>query len=90
MADDEDVPFVVAVFPDGSWLRRYSRSREYWHESSPTKTISAERLSMKIAADRAVWREAEVVPGVAAAKKFYAAVEKAKAEWLETRIGWDD
>lgn len=71
---------LVATFPDGSVLNRYIRFGEYWHESSETMKISAQRLTMRHAAVRVVYQGGEVVPGVAAATRFYAMVARVMAE----------
>lgn len=80
MSDDEFEFAVVATFPDGSVLRRYVKDGQYWHEYPLDKMAPAQRLSMKRAAGWVVWQGGEVVPGVAAASRFYAAVERGTAE----------
>ena len=85
MQTDDDPAFVVAVFPDGSVLRRYTKSREYWHEKPEGLMYPAEHLSMRRAVDRAVWREATIVPDAPGAQMFYRSVERAMVDWRAQR-----
>jgi len=82
--------YVVAIFRDGSVLRRYSRDGQYWQEKPDGLMYPAQRLAMKRAADRVVWQEAQVVTGAPGASRFYAAVERARVEWLAERAARAD
>jgi hypothetical protein len=83
-ADDDFL--VVARFRDGSVLRRYFKAGEYWHEWPQAMMVSAERLSMKRAADRVVWRGAEIVPGISGLNQFYNEIKRIRTEWADELV----
>lgn len=81
---------LVATFPDGSYLRRYIRDGQYWHEYPHGRWAAAQKLSMKRAADRVAYQGGVVILGVPAARLFYARVEKVSAERAAEIAARDD